>query len=175
MGQTHLSFFQSSLYLSLLLLQLFPDLLQLMNVLSALAELLSQVRDFLYKSGIYNSDFSFHCVFCVFQVRVSLPTLEVFVLPLHGLQMVQRFFIRVLEFEELSPNRPGLLLGTLQLRLGLLKLLLPLSQDLVSSNTLHTLQNHLYTFRILCRFALYFFRYLVKVSLLLVQSCSRSI
>ena len=45
-----------------------------------------------------------HCFFGIVQVRVSLPTLEVFVLPLHGLQMVQRFFIRVLEFEELSPK-----------------------------------------------------------------------
>ena len=50
MGQSHLSFFKSCLYLRLLLLKLFADLLQLMNVLSTFTKLLSQVRDFLYKS-----------------------------------------------------------------------------------------------------------------------------
>jgi hypothetical protein len=44
--------------------------------------------------------------------------------------MIQRFLIGVLEFEELSAERSGLFLGALQLSLRLLKLLLPLSQDL---------------------------------------------
>ena len=58
---------------------------------------------------------------------LSLQTLEVFVLPLHGLQVIQRFLIRVLEFEELSAKRSGLFLGALQLSLSLFILLLPLS------------------------------------------------
>ena len=44
---SHLSFLQSSLDLSLLLLQLFTNLLQLMDTLSALSKLFSQVRNFL--------------------------------------------------------------------------------------------------------------------------------
>ena len=57
---------------------------------------------------------------------MSLQTLEVFVLPLHGLHVIQRFLIGVLEFEELSAKRSGLFLGALQLSLSLLILLLPL-------------------------------------------------
>lgn len=63
-------------------------------------------------------------------INANALTLEVLVLPLHGLQMIQRLLIRVLEFEELSAERSGLFLGALQLSLRLLKLLLPLSQDL---------------------------------------------
>jgi hypothetical protein len=53
-------------------------------------------------------------------------TLEVLVLSLHGLQVIQRFLVGVLQFEEFSAQRPCLLLGALQLTLRLLKLLLPL-------------------------------------------------
>lgn len=57
--------------------------------------------------------------------------MKILVFPFHGLQMIQRFFIRVLQFEKLSAERTSLFLGTFQLSLGLLKLLLPLSKDLV--------------------------------------------
>ena len=57
---------------------------------------------------------------------MSLQTLEVFVLPLHGLQVIQSLLIGVFEFEELSAKRSGLFLGALQLSLRLLILLLPL-------------------------------------------------
>lgn len=59
-------------------------------------------------------------------------TLQVFILPLHGLQMIQRFFVGVLQFEEFVAQRSRLLLSALQLRLGLLVLLLPLGHDLNS-------------------------------------------
>ncbi len=44
----YLGLLQSRLYLLFLLLQLFPNFLQLMNILPTLTKLLSEVRDFLY-------------------------------------------------------------------------------------------------------------------------------
>ncbi len=44
----YLSLLQSSLYLLFLLLQLFPNFLQLMNILPTLTKLLSEFRYFLY-------------------------------------------------------------------------------------------------------------------------------
>ncbi len=61
----------------------------------------------------------------------NIVTLEVLVLSLHGLKMIQDFFIRVLQFEEFSAQRSRLFLGTFQFTLRLLILLLPLSQDLL--------------------------------------------
>ena len=60
----------------------------------------------------------------------SYFTLQILVLSLHGLQLVQRFFIGVLQFEELSAQRPSFFLRTLQLTLTLLIFLFPLRQDL---------------------------------------------
>ena len=60
------------------------------------------------------------------QQKHSETTLEVLVLSLHGLKVIQRFLVGVLQFEELSAQRPCLLLGSLQLTLRLIKLLLPL-------------------------------------------------
>lgn len=56
--------------------------------------------------------------------------MKVLVFAFHGLQMIQRFFVGVLELEQLSAEGTRLFLRTFQLRLRLLVLLLPLSQDL---------------------------------------------
>lgn len=57
-------------------------------------------------------------------------TLEVLVLPSDSLSLVKHFFIGILHLEDLSAERARLLLGSLQLSLTLLVLLLPFSQDL---------------------------------------------
>lgn len=66
-------------------------------------------------------------------------TLEVLILPLEGLQMLQRLLIGVLELEELCAEGACLLLRGLQLGLGLLILLLPLGQDLWGPSSLYAL------------------------------------
>lgn len=57
-------------------------------------------------------------------------TLEVLVLPSDSLSLVQHLLIGVLHPEDLSAEGARLLLGSLQLSLALLVLLLPFSQDL---------------------------------------------
>merc|ERR1719347_72206 len=99
-----LSLLQGCLDLSLLSLHCLLGLLQFMDTLASLSNLLSQVRDLL---------------------------LQVLVLSLQSLQLVQSLFVGVLHFEELCAERTSLLLSSLQLSLALLKLLLPLCQNLV--------------------------------------------
>lgn len=62
---------------------------------------------------------------------IFAQTLKILIFSLHVLQVIQRFFVCVLEFEELSAERASFFLGTFQLSLGLLILLLPLRKDLV--------------------------------------------
>ena len=120
------------MYLSLFLLQLFADFLQLMDALSSLTKLLSQVRNFLCFQA-YTCMLAFTYLPAVLRdiFKCYALTLEILVFSFHGLQMIQRFLVGVLQFEKLSAERTSLLLGTFQLSLGLFILLLPLSQDLV--------------------------------------------
>ena len=61
--------------------------------------------------------------------------MEVLVLPLHGLQLVQRLLIGVLQLEHLCAESASLFLSSFQLCLALLVLLLPFCQDLHRSSS----------------------------------------
>lgn len=106
-------------------------------------------------------------------------TLQVLVFALHGLQLIQSFFIRVLHLEQLGAKRASLFLRSLKLCLTLLILLFPLCQHL--NRTINTVQSYMQQYKD----THYFLRlghteyckccHLVKVPLLLVQVSSQSI
>lgn len=60
----------------------------------------------------------------------NIHTLQVFILSFEDLKVFQCFLVRVLHLEELGAERARLLLGSIQLSLTLLILLLPLGQNL---------------------------------------------
>lgn len=57
-------------------------------------------------------------------------TLQIFILPPQGLQLIYHFLIGVLHLEDFSTKRPGAFLRSFQLSLTLVQFLLPLRKDL---------------------------------------------